>query len=79
MGSLVANRTAKAARIADVLRHHGATADQVATLPPAGWAMAAELAGTKPPSVETQQAVVTLLRHDLVVGDPFACFDRGPA
>ena len=64
MSTLAANRTAKALRLADVLRAHGADADQVEAMPAAGWAMAADLAGTKPPSVETQQTVVALLRHD---------------
>lgn len=63
MATLEANRTAKAARLADVLRAHGATVEQARRMPLAGWSMVAELAGTKPPSVQTQQCVIALLAH----------------
>lgn len=78
MGTLVANRLAKAYRLADVLRSHGATSAQVRELPEAGWSMVAELAGTKLPSPETQETVVSILLADErpAADDPFASFAK---
>lgn len=60
--SLIENRTAKAFRIADVLRAKGCTADDARELTAAGWAQAAAVAGKNKPSPETQQAVTGILR-----------------
>lgn len=79
--SLVANRTAKALRLADAIRSISiwSSADEdmvdaVAGMPPRWWADIAEQAGTKPPSVETQQVVVTILRSEVREPDPFAAW-----
>lgn len=76
MSTLIANRQAKAQRLAVVLRTHDATAADAAALPASGWSMVADLAGTKPPSVETQQTVVAILTEAERTDDPFASFAR---
>lgn len=63
MATLTENRTAKACKLADVLREHGADSATAACLGHDGWVMVAALAGTLPPSVETRQMVVSMLRH----------------
>jgi hypothetical protein len=57
----VANRVAKATKIADVLAAHGCTKTVALVLPESGWSMAAELAGTQFPSSSTQACVVAAL------------------
>ena len=59
----MANRTAKATRLAQQLLAHGATLEQVEALGDAGWSMVAELAGDNPPSDLTRAAVVGLFRE----------------
>jgi hypothetical protein len=74
----VANRTAKASRLAKELLGHGATLADVEALPDAGWSMVAELAGDNPPSDLTKAAVIGLFREadTALWPDPFAGFDR---
>jgi hypothetical protein len=74
MSNLIANRQAKAQRLAVVLRTHDATAADARAMPESGWSMVADLAGTKPPSVETQQTVVAILTEAERTDDPFASF-----
>lgn len=57
-----AARTAKAAKLADVLIAHGATAAQAAELPESHRQVVAELAGTRLPSPTTWAQVVDQLR-----------------
>lgn len=63
MSPLEANRTAKALKLADVLRAAGATAEDVEFLDHEGWQNAAAAAGVKPPSEQTKQATIAALRH----------------
>lgn len=83
MSTLVANRIAKATKLADVVEQHlpkvaesEAVIEAVAKMPAAWWADVADEAGTKPPSVETIQCVCTALRERMRTEDPFACFAR---
>ena len=69
-----AARTRKALRIADALQRLGATAEQAAQLPDAGWLMAAQLADCREPSAATRAVVVTILEQREArrfQGDPF--------
>jgi hypothetical protein len=72
MNSIDANRTAKALRLADVLRSHQATAAEVRALPEETWATLAELAEVKMPSEATRAVVVTILEVSEQHPDPFA-------
>lgn len=75
----IANRTAKAARLAQQLLVHHASLEQVEALGDAGWSMVAELAGDKYPSELTRAAVIGLFR-EMGEPDPFAGFgDTGLA
>lgn len=55
-------RERKALRIAEALERAGITADEAATGEGKEWAMAAKLAGTRMPSIETRQIVLALMR-----------------
>lgn len=76
MSSIEANRTAKALRLADVLRSHEASADEAATLPDETWVTIAELAGVRLPSGATRAMVVIILREQerWKTQDPFSAF-----
>lgn len=85
-----ANAAAVGERLAEVLHHHGATADAAASMPEAGWGMAVTLAQLaypdwRPqpgysPSPPTRAACLAALRvHDRAdadprLADPFAGF-----
>jgi hypothetical protein len=71
MNSIDANRTAKAIRLADVLRSHQATAAEVRALPDETWATISELAQVNPPSQATRDVVVTILEAAERTPDPF--------
>lgn len=84
MATLTVNRTNKALRIVDTIRKLDAwlTAgdqladliDAIAQMPPRWWADIAAQAETLPPSVETVQMVVSMLREELRNPDPFDGF-----
>lgn len=71
MNSLDANRTAKALRLADVLRSHQATSAEVRALPEETWATIAELAEVRMPSEATRAVVITILESAERTPDPF--------
>ena len=71
MNSIDANRTAKALRLADVLRSHQATAAEVRALPEETWATIAELAEVNMPSEATRAVVVAVLEVSERHPDPF--------
>ncbi len=72
--SEIANRQAKAHRLAVVLRQHGSSAADAKAMPESGWSMVADLAGTKPLSVDTRETVVAILTEAERTDDPFASF-----
>lgn len=64
MASLIANRVAKAGRLADFLQTHGI--NDIDTLQAATddeWARIADLAGEQPPSPSTRACVLIALRE----------------
>jgi hypothetical protein len=70
-------RATKVLRLVDVLARqpNGDDPDVVAQMPEIGWTLAAELAGVRPPSQQTRNAVVHVLRQRRK--DPFDGFPRG--
>jgi hypothetical protein len=72
VNSIDANRTAKALKLADVLRSHQATVAEVRVLPEETWATVAELAEVKMPSEATRTVVVAILEVAELHPDPFA-------
>jgi hypothetical protein len=71
VNSIDANRTAKALRLADVLRSHQATAAEVRALPEETWVTIATLAEVNMPSEATRAIVVTILEVSEQHPDPF--------
>ena len=57
----VAGRLNKAWALAQTLRRHGVSHAAAKTMNDADWAMAAQAAGTKPPSAETQRIALDKL------------------
>jgi len=60
-------QTAKANKLRDVLVANRRTAQQASEMSEYGWECAAKLAGVNPPSAETRELVITMLRsHERV-------------